>query len=107
MEIDRLAYLGRLEGDERATFGIRGCPWLLHRGRRFCCRRLLPGAVTSEAAARVTSFFGQLIERSRMHVAATLVSQTTPLNIDWGCGLKTRMNMRMRVVRVRNIACVF
>ena len=24
-----------------------------------------------------------------MHVAATLVSQTTPLNIDWGCGLRT------------------
>ena len=38
----------------------------------------------SEAAARVTSFFGKLIERSRMHVAATLVSQTTPLNNDWG-----------------------
>ena len=34
---------------------------------------------------------------TRMHVAATLVSQTTPLNIDWGCGLRTRMNMRMRV----------
>ena len=24
-----------------------------------------------------------------MHVTATLVSQTTPLNIDWGCGLRT------------------
>ena len=67
---------------------------MLHRGRRFCCRRLLPGAVTSEAAARVMSFFSY---------AATLVSQTTPLNIDWGCGLRTTMNMRMRVrVSVRN-----
>ena len=45
------------EDDENATSGIPDCPRVLPIGRRFCCRRLMPGDLASKAAARVTSFF--------------------------------------------------
>ena len=38
-----------------ATSGIPDCPRVFPRGRRFCCRRLMPEDLASKAAARVTS----------------------------------------------------
>ena len=56
MEIDKHTRWSRLEDDEKATSGIPDCPCVLPIGRRFCCRRLMPGDLASKAAARVTSF---------------------------------------------------
>ena len=56
MEIDKRTRWWWPEDDEKATSGIPDCPRVLPRGRRFCCRRLMPGVLASKAAARVTSF---------------------------------------------------
>ena len=55
MEIDKRTRWAP-EDDEKVTSGIPDCPRVLPRGRRFCCRRLMPGFFASKAAARVTSF---------------------------------------------------
>ena len=56
MEIDKRTRWWWPEDDEKATSGIPDCPRVLPRGRRSCCRRLMPGDLASKAAARVTSF---------------------------------------------------
>ena len=56
MEIDERTRWWRSEDDEKATSGIPDCPCVHPRGRRFRCRRLMPGDLASKAAARVTSF---------------------------------------------------
>ena len=43
---------------ERAIFGNRRCPRVLPRRRRFYCKRLFFGALTSEAVRQLSSFFG-------------------------------------------------
>ena len=59
MEIDKRTRWWRPEDDEKATSGIPYCSRVLARGRRFCCRRLMPGDLASKAAARVTSFLAR------------------------------------------------
>ena len=49
MEIDKRTRWWRPEDDENATSGIPDCPHVLARGRRFCCRRLMPGDLASKA----------------------------------------------------------
>ena len=56
MDIDKRTRQWRPEDDEKATSGNPDCPRVLHTGRRFCCRRLMPGDLASKAAARVTRF---------------------------------------------------
>ena len=56
MEIDKRTRRWRPEDDEKATSGIPDCPRVLPRGRRFCCRRLMPGDLASKAAVGVTNF---------------------------------------------------
>ena len=56
MEIDKRTRRWWPEDDEKATSGIPDCPCVLPRGRRFCCRCLMPGDLASKAAARVTNF---------------------------------------------------
>ena len=48
-EIDKRTHQWQPEGDERAMFGIQGCPRVLHRGRRFCAGCLLPRILSSKA----------------------------------------------------------
>ena len=43
---------------ERAIFRNRRCPQVLPRRRRFYCKRLLFGALTSEAVRQLSSFSG-------------------------------------------------
>ena len=64
MEIDKRTRWWRPEDDEKATSGIPDCSRVLPRGRRFCCRRLMPGDLVSKAAARVTSFLARLLNKS-------------------------------------------
>ena len=52
MEIDKRTRWWQPEDDKKATFGIP----VLTRGRRFCCRRVMPGDLASKAAAQVMSF---------------------------------------------------
>ena len=56
MEINKCTHQWRLEGEERALFGIRDCLRVLRRGRQFCTGRLLPGVFSSKAAIWVTYF---------------------------------------------------
>lgn len=55
-EINKYAHQWRLGGDDRVKFGIRDCPRVLRRGRRFCSRRLMPRVLPSKEAGRITSF---------------------------------------------------
>ena len=64
-EIDKRTHQWRPEGDERAAAGIGDSQYVLGRGRRFCARRLLRGALSSEAAGRVTSFLASWLKLSR------------------------------------------
>ena len=63
MEIDKRTRWWRPEDVEKATSGIPDCPRVLPIGRRFCCRRLMPGDLAIKAAARsrVTSFYLYII----------------------------------------------
>ena len=64
MEIDKRTRWWRPEDNEKATFPIPDYPHVLPRGRRFCCRRLMPGDLESKAAARVTGFLASWFNKS-------------------------------------------
>ena len=53
-----VSYVWRPGYGERAQFGSRGCPRVLDRGRQFYSKSLLLGALASDSARQLTSFFG-------------------------------------------------